>query len=179
MTLMVHVTRMDLWVHWQARSVVMPWPVLLPSSWLHVTFTRTNGGAVLNGHTLGEEKGWRSMLATFWDRYRAAFPQHAVFNDFEDCLDCCLPFLLHGDEGRGKLRRCVLVTSVQPLLHQGGHSFMSRLLFSILPGENYGAHTLDEMQLELVADLLRLYRDGFEVTQLRCSCIHVLSGGYA
>ena len=56
---------------------------------------------------------------------------------------------------------------------------MSRLLFSILPGENYGAHTLDEMQLELVADLLRLYRDGFEVTQLRCSCTHVLSGGYA
>ena len=49
---------------------------------------------------------------------------------------------------------------------------MTRLLFSILPGENYGAHTLDEMQLEMVADLQHVYRDGFQATWHVHVCMH-------
>ena len=50
------------------------------------------------------------------------------------------------------------------LTHLSSPSFISRLLFSILPGEKYGTHTLNETQLEIVADIQRLYRDGFKAT---------------
>ena len=74
---------------------------------------------------------------------------HGVYSQPEDRLGWTLPFLYHGDEGRGRLRRAVLICSYQPLLFCSGHSFKSRLLASVFPGERYacveGEETLEAL----------------------------------
>ena len=55
---------------------------------------------------LPEESLHRSRLAlvTYWDRYRALFPEHRVFGILSrDELKFTVPIKLHGDEGRSAL----------------------------------------------------------------------------
>ena len=108
------------------------------------------------------------MFRDFWVKFKAARGDgHKVFTDHAGELEFCIPVMLHGDEGRGKLHRAVMATSVQPaILPDGhaGHSFNSRLLHSIMPGELYeGDMTVQILQDALVEDLRSLYLDGFEV----------------
>lgn len=167
MTLRVQVSMAELLVQFRGKSIVTPWPMLKFSSWVQTVFSRTSGEPLLGGLRLSDEAAWRGKLQQFWDRYRAGFGWHAVFNDFPQSLDACIPVLLHGDEGRGKHKRAVMVTSVQPLLHDGGHSFLTRFLCAVLPAEQYcGDVTLDEMQTILVQDLQDLYLRGFQASGL-------------
>lgn len=61
----------------------------------------------------------KTMLRQFWERYR-----------FIDGLDIAepektLPFYLHGDEGRGQVRRPVMVISFQPVLSACGSEHLN------------------------------------------------------
>ena len=158
---------LDLPVKWKNQYVMMPWPTLPLSAWVDCIFKKTLGQPILGGNKLDDEQAWTSMFLEFWTRFRAAKGDtHEVFTDHPDVLQHCIPVMLHGDEGRGKLRRAVMATSVQPaIIHQGhaGHSFNSRFLHSIMPGELYaGDSTLNLLQEALVEDLRELYTEGFK-----------------
>ena len=167
MTLPVDMVSIDLPVKWRNQHVMMPWPVLPFSSWLTCIFKRTGGQPVLAGYTLGQEVEWKTMFQNFWDKFRSAMGEyHPVFEDHAERLEVCLPIFIHGDEGRGKLRRAVLATSVQPVLvseGHAGHTFNSRFLHSVMPGEHYeGDSTVQILQEALVEDLQGLYTHGCE-----------------
>lgn len=155
-----------------------PWPVLLLSSWLKLVFDKTQAQMLCNGLPLGPE--WRNELKAFWTMYRLVNPHHEAFASPQR-LEWTLPFLYHGDEGRGRLRRAVLVCSYQPLLSSKGHSFKSRLLASVFPGERYacleGEETLETLHTVIADDLRDLFYNGLEAsksilvitTALKCS----------
>ena len=82
-------------------------------------------------------------------------------------LSQVIPMYYHGDEGRGKLRRAVLVTSYVAGLPKRGHSFLSRYLAAVFPGERYavgpdGVETLQALHEEVAKDLMDLYLNGFD-----------------
>ena len=58
-----------------------------------------------------------SQLQLFWDRFRVCRPSHMIFKASDAgqvVLNRTLPFLIHGDEGRGKKSRaCLLSTRTQ------------------------------------------------------------------
>ena len=167
MTLPGKMKHLDLPVKWKNQYVMMPWPTLPLSAWVDCIFKKTLGQPILGGNKLDDEQAWTSMFLEFWTRFRAAKGDtHEVFTDHPDVLQHCIPVMLHGDEGRGKLRRAVMATSVQPaIIHQGhaGHSFNSRFLHSIMPGELYaGDSTLNLLQEALVEDLREVYTEGFK-----------------
>ena len=171
MTLPVDMVSLDLPVRWRNQHVMMPWPVLPLSSWVKMIFKKTEGQPMLAGYRLAEETKWQDMFRDFWNKFRSARNgKHQVYEDHSHRLQYCIPMFLHGDEGRGKLRRAVMATSLQPVLLAGGHvghSFNSRFLHSIMPGELYeGDMTLDILQDALVEDLQNLYKNGCEVLWL-------------
>lgn len=69
----------------------------------------------------------------------------------------------HGDEGRGKIKRAIMIESFAPVLAPRNHSFCSRLLHSIVPGECYANDdTLSRLHDAMAIDLKALFWDGFE-----------------
>ena len=91
------------------------WPVIYASSWLKMCMEdpKYGGYFVLGGKTLDEMKDVRAMFATFWERYSnlGVAPQHP---------ETCIPLLLHGDEGRGQLKRPLMVISYQCVISHAG-----------------------------------------------------------
>ena len=56
----------------------------------------------------------RILLRTFWENYKANFPDHGIFELHEDGdLGRCVPYYLHIDEGVGLRRSAVLVIAMQ------------------------------------------------------------------
>ena len=78
---------------------------------------------VLGGHKLsGGEPAFRGMFARFWDRFRKGRPDLDLYSQpFDRSL--CVPIALHGDEGRGKLKRPIMVLSLQPVISWRGEAF--------------------------------------------------------
>ena len=193
LTLMVEMTMLEVPVLCNDAEVLLPWPILKFSSWLKLIFKRTEGQPVLAGHKLADIDSWHGMFRTFWKKYALAFPGHKVFEQKDTAtLAQCVPALLHRDEGRGKLKRAVMATSIQPLLkaRRGkthGHSFLSRFLYGILPGEKYCSGlggSFETMQDALVEDLKDLYENGIQAMRFymhaacmfcKCMCTWYIS----
>ena len=146
-----------------------PWPVLLLSSWLKLIFQKTNARMLCNGLPVGAQ--WNYELKAFWSLYQTVDPNHEIYKTPER-LAWTLPFMYHGDEGRGRLHRAILVCSYQPLLFSKGHSFKSRLLASVFPGERYacldGDETLEALHNEVANDMRDLFENGVEVILFIC-----------
>lgn len=129
---------------------------------------RTTGGMILNGFKLQEQELWQRELVSFWTLFRTVLPNHDIYDKDPEFWSRCIPFQYHGDEGRGKLRRQVLICSYAPALQSKGHSFLSRLLSTIVPGERYAVaegdgETLECLRDQIAADLLKLVHEGLEV----------------
>ena len=149
------------------RTTVVPWPVLLLSSWLQSIFAKTGGALLINGFTIDDEQHERA-LASFWELYRGVDPGHAVYERHASNLNAVVPLMYHGDEGRGRLKRAVLVTSYVAVLAVSGHPFLSRFLSTVYPAERYatgddGVETLEALHTDVAKDLNELLEEGFEV----------------
>lgn len=172
MTLPVKMESLDLPVRWRNKHVLMPWPCLPFRSWASCVFDKTCGQPLLAGKKISDDTAWKHMFRSLWSKFEASRGnQHPVFTDHVNELELCCPIMIHGDEGRRKLHRAVMATSIQPVLVQGGHaghSFNSRFLHSIMPGELYeGDHTVQLLQEALVEDLRDLYTNGLQAFWLR------------
>ena len=188
MTLSVEITVIEVPCLVSQVPRVLPWPVLLPSSWMKIILKKTSGQPILGKFKLHQVRSWQRMLSNFWRRFRTTTPDHEIFADRskEGQTHLCVPYMIHGDEGRGKLKRAVMCASLQPVIHEPGHTFMSRFLFGIIPSELYAEKeaSFDCLVDCMVDDLDNLYRDGLEVPPLSCmgacmhACMHVNAQGY-
>lgn len=193
MALPVAISTINVPCKWQGRLQNMDWPVLKLSSWMRMIINETDGGMLLNNNSFQEVQKWESEVMRFWSRYEKVCPQHPVsrlhvcleqqrrisskklctaqvFVEHRDRLQHCLPFVWHGDEGRGKIKRAVMIESFAAALAWKGHSFRSRLLFTLVPGECYaGDNTLSTLHAELARDLQDLFTEGIEA-QTSCYC---------
>lgn len=111
---------------------VRPWPVMFLSDWLKLCFeNRRYGGFYwLGGHTMDQLPEVETMLERFWDRYSQLGPMES--SQCPSNPSRCIPFLLHGDEGRGQCKRPLLVLSYQPLLGWHGEDLVnSKAIFGM------------------------------------------------
>ena len=176
LSLPVVVTSVQCPVLFQSKVSMLPWPILLLSNWLTVIFNKTRGALLMNGFSVDDDRH-ELQLKSFWELYRNVVPHHKVFEQHDGRLNRVLPLYYHGDEGRGKLNRPVLVTSFVSGLPQQGHSFLSRFLASVFPGERYsvgpdGVETLEALHNALANDLLDLFQNGFDVMCLGHVGVH-------
>lgn len=166
----------------RSTTSMVPWPILLLSDWLPVIFKRTGGSLLLNGFTLDDAQH-ELQLSSFWELYKTVRPSHRVYTAHAQQLHRVIPMYYHGDEGRGKLKRPILVTSFVAGLPARGHTFLSRFLAAVFPGERYsvgpdGVETLEALHGILSKDLTKLFYDGFEVMCLN-SWMSVWSHSFA
>ena len=88
------------------------WPCLLLSDWLRAGFEEPFGGHFfLGGYRMVDEmESIKQMFSEFWARYK--FHSATPPPDPERTI----PVYLHGDEGRGQVKRPVKVISYQPCI---------------------------------------------------------------
>ena len=120
------------------KKCISQYPVLRLSDWCRCIF-QTGGQFLLAGLTLQDDFG--QTLRLFWQRYQQIEAEHPFFKQHCDAeWEHCIPYLIHGDEGRGAGKKPVMVISAQPLItspdmseanQRGFHSSISsiRLLF--------------------------------------------------
>ena len=92
------------------------YPVLKLSDWADAIFS--NGGHYfLGGRDLDHSDEIGQELFQFWARYKVMEPDFEYFRESSpEDWHYAIPLALHGDEGRGKAGRAVMVMSVQTLL---------------------------------------------------------------
>ncbi|CAE7906160.1 unnamed protein product, partial [Symbiodinium necroappetens] len=163
------------------KHTVVPWPVIKLSSWLRYIVEEQGGQLLLGGHHVSQTGLWKQMLREFWARYRGIDPNHPIYHSNIDPATA-IPFMVHGDDGRGRNHQPVLVISFQALLshmgpgrlNQSGHSFCSRLLFSILPSLCYrGDSTIFQLLSCLADDCISLFQDGLVTNGATTERIHM------
>lgn len=99
-----------------SRCAQVWWPVLELSEWCKY-FIANKPELLLGGHTLKED--WQGMLRQFWEDYRVTCPQHPLFSRDVD-PGTFVPYFIHGDEGRGQLKRPYMVVSWQCMISHAG-----------------------------------------------------------
>ena len=77
---------------------------------------------LLGGHSLDEPEKFQAMLSQFWARFRLVRPSLDLYQKTFD-KSFCIPIAVHGDEGRGKLRRPIMVEAWQPVISFKGTAF--------------------------------------------------------
>ena len=104
------------------RVESVQFPVLYLSSWATRIFA-DSAQILLGGHTLDNPSGFRGMFLEFWQRYRWVRPNLDIYKEDGADLSLRIPIGLHGDEGRGKLRRPLMVLSYQPMISYKGPGY--------------------------------------------------------
>ena len=88
------------------------------ASWVRALLDQSPG-MLLAGHCLRDVTQWQAVFARFWDLYRCVNPNHCIYVDGLDTRNC-IPYFMHGDEGRGYCRRPFMVESFQPVISRKG-----------------------------------------------------------
>ena len=94
------------------------YPVLHLSSWAKLIL-QSGGEMLLGGFSLDEEVQFRSLLSNFWIKFQKVVPDLDLYSKGWD-LSTVIPIGLHGDEGRGKLKRPILILAHQPIISHLG-----------------------------------------------------------
>ena len=97
------------------------YPILRMSSWAKALL-KSSPGILLAGCSLKEPEKFRDVFSQFWSRYRSVRPDLDLFSQSWD-FSYCIPIGYHGDEGRGKLRRPIMIMSIQPIISRLGVEF--------------------------------------------------------
>ncbi|CAE8651945.1 unnamed protein product [Polarella glacialis] len=159
-------------------------PLLKPTD--HLKFALRNGDL---GEFVGSSRqesviDIRGKLADFWDNFRAVYPNHQIFQHGYD-LSGVIPTYVHGDEGRGRKHNGVMVLSLQGAIGKGtrhsirkriwkpkqkrwigmnfaGHSFLTRMLFSVMPKFMYSDNPVvfKDLLVHLIDDLDEAFHEG-------------------
>ena len=94
------------------RSMRVFWPMLTIEDWVQTLLDR-RPELLLAGNSKGGN--WQATFSSFWKKYHKLNPSHPVFSECYD-LAGAIPALIHGDEGRGHIKRPYMVISWQCLL---------------------------------------------------------------
>lgn len=101
-----------------------PWPVLHLSDWLKTSFiSEFNGFFMLGGEEIHQLTAVEEMLTRFWSRYRYCDANSPP------CPSRTIPFYIHGDEGRGLVKRPLLIVAFQPIIGWGGEDHTNNIKY--------------------------------------------------
>ena len=79
---------------------------------------------LLGGYNLDDERKFRQLFVQFWHRFRFCRPDLDLYKqEFAHDLSLCIPVAYHGDEGRGKMKRPLMVLAFQPLISHMGPEY--------------------------------------------------------
>ena len=81
------------------------------------------GEMFLAGHNIQHEALWKPLLQDFWSHFYEKEPEHPVYDPAHGLdVACVIPYMIHGDEGRGRGKQPLLTISFQCLFsHYGEH----------------------------------------------------------
>ena len=92
------------------------WPHISMREWCRF-FVSSKPQLLLAGCT--PEQNWMEFFRNFWDDYRLIDRDHPVYSSGYN-LGACVPYFVHGDEGRGQNKRPYMVLSWQTVIgHMG------------------------------------------------------------
>lgn len=103
------------------RRAKLWWPILRFSDWVRVLLERAPH-ILLAGHDLEESEKWKAVFREFWDNYQSVNPDHVIYTNGMD-TSMCIPYFLHGDEGRSLRNRSFMIESFQPVISKRGPGF--------------------------------------------------------
>ena len=94
------------------------WPILTLKSWCKYMLEHCPQ-LLLGGHGLTDN--FQPTFVEFWEKYKLVCPDHPIFSSGHDInLGTAMPIYIHGDEGRGLLKRPYMVLSWQCVVgHRG------------------------------------------------------------
>lgn len=80
---------------------------------------------LLGGFRVQDSAGYRAMFSSFWQRFRSVRPDLDLYRRQDWDHSMCVPIAYHGDEGRGKLKRPILILAFQPLISFKGMEYIN------------------------------------------------------
>ena len=101
------------------RRLRIWWPVLKMSDWIQ-TLLHTRPEVLLCGFRC-EDSRWQRTLSRFWTRFRDTDPCHELFaSKPQPAWPFCVPYYIHGDEGRGLRNRALMIEAFQVAISHKG-----------------------------------------------------------
>ena len=142
----------------EQTSPLEDFPWIRPNDFIKALHKTNDLPHLLGGYTLKEAK---PVLADFWAKYKAAFPEHQLWDHVASTgkdITKCIPIFLHGDEGTSFKRGGILMVSIQGAIGTGT-SKSKRI-------------KLEEQNLRAMGEgiPLNFLRTGLQTRLLVCSC---------
>ena len=111
----------------KVKELDVLYPMIALSDW--ASYLLQNAPSfLLGGYSITEVQEYTSMFANFWKTYKKIDNSHPMYEHHPRCeWGRCIPYCLHGDEGRGKSKVPILIQSYQMLIGPAGieHTNMS------------------------------------------------------
>ena len=98
-----------------SKKAMIQYPILKLSDWCAKIF-QAGGNFLLGGLNLDSAEQFGETLQLFWHRFRVMEPNLPFYQREDHDWRYCLPFALHGDEGRSLGKRPVMIIAAQPLI---------------------------------------------------------------
>lgn len=134
------------------------------------------------------------QFQAFWSKWRLLHPAHPVFQHHEGRLGHCVPTSIHCDEGTTLKRKSLMVVQLQGTMGRGtrkrksseqvpgcnmiGHSFTTRILFSVMLGRVYGGKKKNVPLLNLIQhlanELSKTFHDGIKLDNNKLGMIYLV-----
>lgn len=100
----------------KVHEVNVDHPTLPLSAWMQTSFD-LGGHFFLGGKNKTHFSDFSKILDGWWRAYKAVDPNLPFFDDFgEEYYRTSFPIAIHGDEGRGRYKRPIMVIGYQPLI---------------------------------------------------------------
>ena len=97
-----------------SKKAKIQYPVLQLSDWCRCIF-KLGGHFLMGGWNLDQADAFGETLQLFWRRFQCYHPDLPFYAESHD-WKYCIPFALHGDEGRGAGKKPIMVISAQPMI---------------------------------------------------------------
>ena len=119
----VKVSMVPLWVlqhRPKVKEIKLRYPMIALKDWAMYLLNQC-AHLVLGGFKLTQSAEFTDMYNRFWIRYQKLDPLHPFFEHHpRSAWGRCIPFPVHGDEGRGKAKNPILITSFQMMIGPQG-----------------------------------------------------------
>ena len=105
----------------KVRTIQSDYPMITLESWGRFLL-ENSPRFLLGGFHITERKQYMTMFQRFWEQYKHLDENHIVYTQFQD-YSHLIPYCVHGDEGRGKGKAPIMITTYQPLIGVHGEDF--------------------------------------------------------
>ena len=105
------------------KRLEMWWPILRMRDWVQ-TLLEEYPRVLLCGYCK-EDTGWKQVLEHFWQQFYETNPDHEIYRQASSSrpLSCCVPYYIHGDEGRFLRNKPLMIESFQPAISHKGLNY--------------------------------------------------------